>query len=97
MEKRVLNKYLKNHSITITGFILPNDFSRRGKVLEVAIETEDFRQYIVTPNPKGKELFDLLYSNVSVHGLISGEDARGNVIIKIKDYKINHRVQFINE
>lgn len=83
--------------VKITGYILATDFTRQGKVSEITLETEDFQQYIITPNQKGKELFDLIYSKVTVEGIISGEDVHGNKIIKIDEFKINDRVQLINE
>ena len=89
MEEKYINNNKEDHPVTLSGCILPSDISRHGKVLEVIIETEDFQQFIVTPNKKGKELFNLLYSNVSVNGLISGEDAYGKMIIIIKEYNIN--------
>jgi hypothetical protein len=90
-----VNNYSPKNLITITGFILATDFSRHGKVMEIALETDDFRQYIVTPNQKGKELYDLLYSEVTVHGFISGEDSQGNLIIKVDEYEIKNRVPYI--
>ena len=90
-----MNNYSPKNLITITGFILATDFSRHGKVMEIALETDDFRQYIVTPNQKGKELYDLLYSKVTVHGFISGEDSQGNLIIKVDEYEIKNRVPYI--
>jgi len=86
-----------NQWVTITGFILATDFNRHGKVLEVAVETDDFKQYIVTTDRKGKELFALLYSRVTIHGIISSEDAHGNAIVKIEDYEINDNVSFIDD
>lgn len=92
-----MNKSLHVKWVTITGYILATDFTRRGKVLEISLETEDFQQYVITPNHKGKELFDLLYSKVTVHGVILGKDVHGNKIIKIDGYKINDRIQLIND
>ena len=87
----------QEHWVTITGYILATDFTRRGRVSEIRLETEDFQHYIISPNHKGKKLFDLLYSKVTVEGLISGEDVHGNQILNIVKYKINERVHFINE
>lgn len=92
-----MSNYSPKNSVTLTGFILATDFNRRGKVMEIVFETEDFQQYTVTETQKGKELFDLLYSKVTVHGYITGKDAYGNQIIKIEDYEINDRVQLVNE
>jgi len=97
LKKGVMNKSLQEKWVTITGYILATDFTRRGRVSEVSLETEDFQQYIITPNQKGRDLFDLLYSKVTVHGVISGEDVHGNKIIKINEYKINDRVRLIND
>jgi hypothetical protein len=92
-----VSKNSQKYKVVLTGFILATDFNRRGKVLEVALETEDFQKYIITPNHKGKELFDLLYSKITVYGFITGEDINGDSIIKIDDYEIVDRIQFIKE
>lgn len=97
LKKGDMDFHSQKYGVTITGYILATDFTRRGKVSEISLETEDFQQYIITPNQKCKDLFDLLYSKVTVHGVISGEDVHGNKIIKIDEYKINDRVQLINE
>ena len=86
-----------NQWVTITGFILATDFNRHGKVVEVAVETDDFNQYIVTTDRKGKELFGLLYSRVTIHGIVSSEDAHGNAIVTIEDYEVNDNRPLIDD
>jgi hypothetical protein len=81
----------------MTGFILATDYDRRGKVLEIALESEEFKQYIITPNQKGKELFGRLYSKVTVSGCITGEDVDGNPILEITDYEVIERNVSIRE
>ena len=72
--------------------LLGTDFGRNGKVLELAIETEEFEQYIISLNKKGKELLDLLYANVTVQGIVLGIDSEGNEIIQVNEYSINDRL-----
>jgi hypothetical protein len=90
-------KNLDKNKIAITGFILATDFNRRGKVQEIALETEDFLQYIISLNQKGKELFDLLYSKLTVYGSITGEDVHGNPILKVEDYDVLDRIEFVQD
>lgn len=91
-----MSKFSPKDTIKITGFILATEFSRNGKVMEIALETDDFQQYIIMANHKGKELFDLIYCNVTVRGVLTGKDAHENKIIKIENYKINDHVHLIN-
>ena len=92
-----MSKNSQTCMITMTGFILATDYNRRGKVLEIALESEDFKQYIITSNQKGKELFERLCSKVTVSGCVTGEDVDGNPIFEITDYEIVERNVFIKE
>ena len=91
-----MNKIPSEDVVKITGFVIATEFSRNGKVMEIAVETEGFQEYIVTPNQRGKELFDYIYCNVTAYGVITGKNAQNNQIIKIDSYKINDRVHLIN-
>ena len=75
--------------ITITGFILGTDFNRRGKVIEIAIEANDFKKYIVQRDGRGGELYDKLLSTVTVYGTVIGTDSNDNSIICVTDYTIH--------
>ena len=78
-------------NFTVTGMLLGRDFTRNGKLIELALETEDFDQYIISQDHKGKELFSLLYANVTVKGKALGIDPEGNVILQVNEYVINDR------
>ena len=72
-------------AIVLNGYVLPSDYNRHGKTTEIAIETEDFKQYIVCNNMKGIQLSKSLYHEVSVSAVLIGKDANGNDVIKILD------------
>ena len=84
----LLRRYIKQFPVEITGSILATDVDRRGKVLEVVLETDDFQQYIIERDFRGRELYNLLYSNVVVHGSLIGEDEHGKQIIKVGSYDV---------
>ena len=75
--------------ITVTGLILGTDFNRRGEVIEVAIEAEDFKKYIVQHDAVGGQLYDKLLSTVTVNGFIIGADSDNNPIISVKEYTLH--------
>ena len=90
MPDTMQRRHIRQPLIEITGSILATDVDRRGKVLEVVLETDDFRQYIIDQDPKGKELYNLLYSSVIVRGSVIGKDEHGKQILKVDSYEIIH-------
>ena len=71
--------------IVLNGYVLPSDYNRHGKTTEIAVETEDFKQYIVCNNTKGIQLLKCLYQEVSVSAVPIGKEVNGNAVIKIID------------
>jgi hypothetical protein len=76
--------------LTITGSVIGTDFNRRGEVMEVAIEENNFNKYIVLRDIKGSELFEKMFSLVTVNCYIIGNDINNNPVIRIEDYKVNN-------
>jgi len=74
--------------VVIRGFLVATERDRRGRPLEIAVETDDFQQYIVDHAGRGNELIKHLSEEVHVQGRITGTDYRGIQIIEIADYTI---------
>lgn len=78
--------------VVIRGFLVATERDRRGRPIEIAVETDDFQQYIIDHAGKGHELIQYLSEEVHIQGKIMGADYRGNQIIEITDYTIIHTI-----
>ena len=78
----------KRNQIKITGYVTSTDRDKRGNVVQVAIETEDFEKYIVAENKVGRKLFDFINKKVKVNGFIAGQYLNGREIIFINNYEV---------
>ena len=77
----------REEQVQIQGYVLSTDFDRHGKILDITLETEDFQQYGIVHNTKGKELFNYILKQVIVKGILeTKEDA--HPIISIQEYEI---------
>ncbi len=83
-----MKKAVVNRKIVINGFIASMEKDKRGNVLQVAIEADDFTRYIIANDLFGLELFEHLNERVSVKGVITGEDLNDNKIITVKEYEV---------
>jgi hypothetical protein len=80
-------KNKRSKRVTITGFIIPNEWDKRGNVVVPAIVTDDFEKYIIADNAIARELIKLIDEEVKVDGTIKGEDVAGNHVLKIFKYE----------
>jgi hypothetical protein len=69
----------------ITGIVLPAEWDDDNNVIRVAIETEDYDEYLVENNEKGKELLALIDFKVEATGTVRQRD--GDMIISVKRYE----------
>lgn len=76
------------NQVKITGYVTSTDWDKRGNVVQVTIETEDFERYVVAENKIGRELIDFINVKVKVNGFIAGQYLDGSDVIFIKNYEI---------
>ena len=76
-------------SVSITGWIIGVDFSRDGRVIDIAIETEDFDQYGVVKDKKSEKLFNHLLANVTVKGVWSDISENGIPSISVNEFEVH--------
>ena len=88
MSGTFLMNYHELEPIEVIGTILASDFDRRGKALEIIIETGDFKQYGIVSNSKSQELFHLIFTNVLIQGSIIGENEQGQQMLKVRKFEI---------
>ena len=79
----------ENGLTTVTGVIIPADWSQDGKITAVAISTHDEDEYLVRRRAKGTELVQLLQKEVEVTGW--AELDQGKKTIMVKDYRLRQR------
>ena len=60
-------------SINLQGMIMPNDFNRNGEPIEIMLETQDFVQYRIAQNRKGRELMEHTFREVQLEGVVDNE------------------------
>lgn len=73
---------------SIIGYVTSTSWDKRGNILEICIETEDFQKYPVIPEGKGRELFDFIDVKIQIWGDVKGEDIHGNKVIAITGYEV---------
>ncbi|MBN2105036.1 hypothetical protein JW835_13425 [bacterium] len=72
--------------VRLTGVITVTESDRKGKPLEIGIETDDFLTYVITCKRKGRELFKHISKRVSITCKIEGKNYFGNALISVIDY-----------
>jgi hypothetical protein len=71
----------------ITGIIMPSRWNEQGKPARIAIHTDDQKEYEIGFNGAGKELMNLTYKKVALHGKIR-EQLNGRAILSVSRYQI---------
>jgi len=72
--------------VRLKGTIIVTESDRRGKPLEIGIETDDFQTYIVTCRKLGKELFNHIAQKVTLDCQLEGQSYFGNPMISVLGY-----------
>lgn len=71
---------------TITGIVIPAEWDDDDNVIQVAIQSEDYEEYLVENNEKGKELLAFIDYEVEVTGTVK-ERKDGEMMINVKRYE----------
>jgi hypothetical protein len=71
----------------ITGIILPSRWNEKGKPARIAIHTDDQHEYEIDFSGAGKELLNLAYKKVVVHGKLR-EQLSGRASLSVRQYQI---------
>jgi len=69
--------------ITIKGIVIPVDWDQKGNPVSVAIAAHTEKEYLVSNDSNGRELFNLIKEGVEVTGF--AREIAGIKIIKVKD------------
>ncbi|MBN1783304.1 hypothetical protein JW948_19370 [bacterium] len=75
--------------VDLKGVITVTDSDRKGKPLEIGIETDDFQTFVITCRKRGTELFDHIARKVTLHCRLEGKNYYGNPLISILDYSLD--------
>jgi hypothetical protein len=85
----------KNRWVEVEGMIVIADQDRRGKILEIALETRAFEMYLFTGRGKGRELSGFLNQKVRIEGRTEGKDYYGRNLITVETYQVCETVSSI--
>lgn len=72
--------------IQLQGIVLASDFDRHGNPMEIVLETENFHQYKISQNKKGRELMNHTFEEVKLEGMI--EEGDEIPLLTIQEYSI---------
>lgn len=75
-----------DEKVDVSGRVLITDTNRLGFVTEIAIETDQFEQYIVHLDEKGKQLTGLISEWVRAQGVVIGRTVQGHPVIKVLSF-----------
>jgi hypothetical protein len=78
---------MRSDQITITGYVIPVDWDKRGAVLGLSIVTDTFEKYIIADESSILELLGYMDRKVSCEAQILCNDSLGNKIIKLYQCK----------
>ncbi len=67
-------------TVEFDGVVIPTQWDRRGNVIQVAIQTENFEKYLIGDKV---DLLEKIDQHIHVKGAIVGEDVKGLQILKI--------------
>ena len=73
-----------NDPMTIKGRVIAFEKDRHEKILELAIETDDFQEYVVAHDNQWEKLIKLVSKDVIVMGIVQGYNVHGYPIINIQ-------------
>ena len=74
-----------SQKMVVTGIIMPDDWDENGKVIEIALYTNQEEIYAVEDNSLTQELISLLQKKVEIKGQIR-KHPDGNRSISVHDY-----------
>ena len=71
----------------VTGIIIPNNWDENGRVIQIAIYTNEEDVYLVEHNRQGKDLLSHINKRVAVKGKIM-EGNEVNQFIVVENYSV---------
>jgi len=77
----------KSQTPEVTGIIMPNNWDSNGKVVQIAIYTNEEEVYLVEHNHRGQELLNHINRRVEVRGK-KRERLDGNRYIAVQEYVV---------
>lgn len=67
----------------VTGIIMPNNWDENGRVIQIAIYTNEEEVYLVRHNQKAKELLNYINKRTAVKGkILRGNDGKQFIVVK---------------
>jgi hypothetical protein len=74
--------------IAIEGYISVCDRDKSGNVYQIAVDTSDFRKFIIHNDSMGKHMCQHIQKQVKITGRIIGEYIQGTPIIQVLGYQL---------
>ncbi len=76
---------MENKTKTVSGLVIPIDWDDDGTVLGAAIFDREERRYMIQQDEMGKELLNLIKTEVEVEGTVK-KGKKGQMTLKVKDF-----------
>jgi hypothetical protein len=77
----------KGKTVTLTGIVIPADWSDHQEVIAAALATADEKEYRICTTKKGKEILVALQREVEATGVLD-RDEKGRDVITVRSYII---------
>jgi len=77
----------KSFNSIVTGIIIPSRWNEQGKPAQIAVHTDDQKEYQIDFAGAGKELLNLTYKKVEIQGRLR-EQLSGREILCVRKYQI---------
>ena len=81
----------KSQNPKVTGIIMPNNWDKNGKVIQIAIYTDSEEVYLVEHNHLGQELLSHINRRVEVRGK-KRERLDGSQYISVEKYFVLEKI-----
>ena len=83
-----MNSNHKGHAnTTLRGLILPAKWDKDGRVLRIAINTQDENEYIIDYSGRGKELLTHIREMIEIEGKVL-QRIGGALYVKVNNYSL---------
>lgn len=78
-----MNSYAQQQMIEMSGIVIPTQWDRRGNVIQVAIQSDNFEKVLVEVDPESV-VMSMIDKVIHIQGIVVGEDLVGHKIVKIQ-------------
>lgn len=72
-----------DEKVDVAGRVLITDTNRLGFVTEITIETDQFEQFVVLLDDKGRQLLSVISEWIRAEGVVVGRTIQGQPVLKI--------------